>query len=663
MFVVEMFTRGTNDPVLIPDNLLLVPAWYSALAVGGFDAADIQVSGTRESIMAALKWLANKVVIRNGHGTRVWVGSVEEIVVTYGAMQVGLSLREMANRIRVAYTTPDAGGAIDRRTTAWGENTESISRYGTREKMVTLSETTDEMADAHRDTQIATLGKPQPVIRMSRSATPPTATLSCIGEWHDLRHQHYTQLLGLEDHNTSGGSTQPLGQGLTSAYIGFTEDGRIHHFFNNLDPFVSGLSVVVSGSTSNDSTVVTSGTGVDGATYTATTISFDPSDDVLDVAGDGLAFLNDNDIITIAGSVDNSSTRRVTNAINEEHITVDGATIIAEAAGPSITITQAGSIRTEGTFTNEFPGATVTLTVHGVKVAQKFALPSAGSWTVNKIAIRATIAGAPSDNLQVALHSDSGGSPGTELEVIAMDGGEITTAMNWNEFTFANTTEITYGSDYWIVVSRSGSNAHSDFYQIDMDEDVGYARGGLKVWTGSAWTTRDPDAHMPFRILGAWETTVQIEQIVTDAAQWIAGYDGLDSSNVFSNQYRAGDGTALDEIMTLLNAGDDSHRRLLAQITPEGMFRLYAQTPANRDTDYMLDETGAVLSTTGNKLEEGVLPAARWIRLVGMPQGVDHLAPLATFFVERAEYRVDTGEIMLEPTGLRNAWDTGMQLE
>lgn len=663
MFTAQIFNRGTNDPVLVPDNLLLVPAWYSAMAVGGPDAASINISGTRDSIMAALGWLGKKIQISNGNGTRVWSGMVEEIVVSFGAMQVGLSLKGVANRIKVAYTAPDASGAMERRTTAWGANSESISRYGYREKALTLSDTTDEFAEAYRDTQLEKLGKPQPIIRMARSATPPSATLNCIGEWHELANQHYTQTLGLEEHNTSGGSTNPLGQGFTSTQIGFTEDGRIHDFGNNLDSFISGLSVLITGSTSNNTTVATSGSGQDGQSYTATTISFDPTDDVLDVDGDGLSFLNDDDIIDISGSSANSGVRVITNAINEEHITVDGAAITTEAAGPSITIVQAGSIRTEGTFTKELPGSSVTLTVAGVKVAQKFSLPSAGSWTVDKIAIRCTVTGSPVDNLVVGLYSDSAGSPGTLIEEAVKDGTEVTTAMNWNEFDFGNTNTIAYGTDYWIVVSRSGVNTHSNFYVIDMDEDLGYTRGDLKLWTGAAWAARDPDANMPFRILGAWETTTQIEQMITDAAQWIDAYDGVNESNVYSNQYREGDSTALDEIQTLLNAGNDSGQRLLAIVTNENVFRVYSQAAANASSDLLLDENGMVLTTTGTPLEDGLLPVAKWVRLVGMPQSVDHLAPLATFFVERAEYRVDQGELMLEPTGLNNPWEMGLQLE
>lgn len=663
MFSVQISPRGTNEPILIPDNLQLVPITFSAMAVGGFDAASVQVNGTRDSVWTVLQWIGKKIQIRNSYGTKVWTGVVEEVQLTYGAMQVGLSLKDTSNKIQVAYTAPDASGAMERRTTAWGENAESIARYGYREKALTLSDTTDTFATAYRATELVKSGKPQPIIRLSRSSAPPTATLSCIGEWHELARQHYSQALGLEEHNTSGGNQQPLGLGYTSTNIGFSEDGRVQDFGNTLDNFVSGVSFVISGSASNNTTATSSGSAQDGQTYMATTISFDPADDVLDIAGDGFTFLNDEDFIVISGSAANSGSRQVTNAINEEHITVDGATIVAEAAGPSITIVQAGSVRTETTFVKEFPGASVTLTAHGVKIAQKFSLPAAGSWTVDKIAIRATIAGTPADNLQVALHSDSSGSPGTQLEAAVIDGTEVTTAMNWNEFTFANTTTITYGTDYWIVVSRSGVNTHSNFYQIDMDEDVGYARGGMKLWTGSAWVSRDPDAHMPFRVLGAWETTYQIEQIIGAAAQWLDGYDGLNDSAVYSNQYREGDGTALDEIMTLINGGDNSGQRLLASVTHDNIFKLYTQQLADPSTDYMLDENGMVMSATGNTLEEGILPTGKWIRLIGIPTGVDHLAPLSPFFVERAEYRVDQGETLLEPTGVRNPWDMGMQLQ
>ncbi len=660
-FSVQVFTAA-GDPVSTLERLEFTPSWYSSMAVGGYEKAEIRVDGPQDSIMSVLRMIGNTIHIRNANYTLVWVGRVEEVLVTYGAMQVGLSIKNIVNRVKIAYTEATIDGTLERLTTDWAEDAESIARYGYSEKLMTKADVSTAQAEAYRDTMLATLKNPTPIIRALRGANAPTASMTCTGQWGLLERQLYSENAGLLEYNTSGGADQILGVGRTSAEFGFSNT-KITDFDNYLDALPADVSVIISGSSSNDQTVRTIRNGVDGEVYTATTIAFDPSDDILDVLGTGLSFLNDYDIIDISGSSSNDEVRIVTNAINSEHITVGGTTIVTEAAGPSITITQAGFIETNTTFTNELPSATVTLTVHGVKVAQKFTLAADTTWTVNDIAIRVKKVGTPLDNVVVALYTDSGGSPDTLIESVSMAAEDIASTMAWKKFIFTNANSITYGTDYWIVVSRSGANGMVNYYVVDVAEDLGYAGGDLKLWTGAAWVARDPDADMPFIIRGASETTTQIGEILSNSAQFIDGYDLQQASGVESNQYREGDGTALFEIEKLLDSGTDYAARLLAKIDGNNILSIYEQPTSDIGSDLVMMSDGTLTQPNGVPVEAGVLPTAKWLRIHGIPQGVDHLAPLSKFFIERAEYHIDSGEWSLEPPGTDSMWDLGMSVE
>ena len=662
-FSVEILTR-TGSPIAVPEQLVFSPLWYSATAVGGYESAEVRVDTVVDAVLTVLSYLNHTINIYNHNRTLVWHGVVDEVVVVYGAMQVGLSMRDLVNRVKVTYTETASDGTLERKTTTWAEDNESIARYGYSEQVYTQADVNTAQAEAYRDTVLATVKIPTPIIRPLSGAEPATATLSCRGEWSFLSRQLYAQVAGLLEHNTSGAAEQLLGVGYTSTQIGFSNN-KITDFGNKLDAFPADTPIVISGSTSNDGTVNTDRDGADGQAYTASTISFDPTDDVHDDTAEGLGFINDYDIITIAGAATSShnSTRFVTDAISATHITVSKPPDIElEAAGNSITITQAGYVETNTTFTDELPSASVTLTAHGVQVAQKFTLAANVTWTVNDIAIRAKKVGLPSDNLGLALYSDSSGSPGSLIEAAAIAASTVGTAMTWHKFTFGNTNSIAYGTDYWLVISRGGSNDAENYFILDMDEDTGYSGGDLKLWTGAAWVARSPDADMPFIIRGAVETTAQVDTILTDAAQYITDYDLQDASGVETNQYRVGDGSSLYEIEKLLQSGTNAGNRLLASIDTNKIVSVYQQPTSDIGRDYRILSDGTITQPTGALLERGVLPVAKWVRVQGIPEGPDHLAPLSKFFVERAEFHPERNEWVIEPPGTDSVWDTGLQL-
>jgi len=648
--IVEIRTSG-NNTVSIPANATMTVTGYDAEAVGGPKSAEMTLVGPLSALWQATRWLGHRVTILADNGQRVWYGMLHEVVIATGSIEVGLSLANMYNRVAVAYTYEPPGGAVERATTDWSENSESILRYGYKELMYSMSDTNLTQAEAQRDTLLAAFGQPQPVLRITPGGTP-MATLRCIGLYDTLDWRYYSNSAGKEEHST-GGQQQALGQGFTASTIAFTSDGRIHDSGNRLDELLSDHRVQVTGSASNNGAHLITGRGNDGESYTATTISFDTTDDVLDSAS-GMGFLSQDDIITISGSASNNGTMRVKSAA-ADHITVTQS-ISTASAGASVTIAQFGSVTTETTFTNELPSASVTFVVHGQKVAQSFSLAADNTWTVDKIEINMKKVGAPADSAKVELCSDSSGSPGSVLVYATVASADIGTDSDWIVFDLGNTQAIAYGTTYWIVISRTSSNEIANYYAVDVDEDLGYSRGSLKLYTGSAWTTRYNDADLAFRILGAELTTTQVDSIYDGVGQFFSTIDVVDSSGVYSNQYREGDKTAKAEIDDLLASGTSTANRMLATVTPDGALKIYAQ-PTAGEGDIVLRSTGQVGWPAGGLITDGWLPVARWIQLADIPRSVDALAGLANIFIERADYR--DGNLQIEPAGMPSPWDVG----
>lgn len=76
-------------------------------------------------------------------------------------------------------------------------------------------------------------------------------------------------------------------------------------------------------------------------------------------------------------------------------------------------------------------------------------------------------AGAPSDDVQVTLQSDTGGAPsGTVLAT--SNTIDVQGALHVYTITFPVAGAVTNGSVYWLVYGRTGANSGSDFYGWDV---------------------------------------------------------------------------------------------------------------------------------------------------------------------------------------------------
>lgn len=661
---ISEFTVGLDDEnglaKMPPYPLVLSPVWYDWTDRGGPNQASVRVTGPIHALWTSLNWLAYRLTIYNRNNEPVWWGIVEEAMVSTGTLQVGLSLRDMANSVTVAYSTRAADGTLERQTTAAATNDDSINRFGTKELLLSLSDVSASAAEAKRDSILEAVGRPVASIRMERGY-PVEAMLTCSGYMSTLDWEYCSNPLGLVEHE-DGSAPQSMGVGGTATTIGFDTNKRI--IFDVGTGLFAGTTFKVSGSSSNNGTHTSTEVREQAdETLTASTIQFSESggsddDDIYDSANTFDNFRVD-DVIQVEGSSSNDGIYEIKTYKDDGHMELDPAVLVYEAAGSSVTLRRASYVRVEDNVVEEDAGASVTVTGYGEKVAQSFQLPTTGSWTVGSIALKLAQSGGPTDNVRVGVHSDSGGDPGTELDFGTMAGTDLTEQVDWVEIDLNNTATLSASTTYWVVVSRSGSNSLDDYYVTAVDEGLGYTDGSLKLYDGSAWQTRATDADLSFRVFGSQETTEQIGDLSNNVGL-IAGVHVLDASGVYSKQYRDGDTTVLDEVIDLLDIGAVDGDRLVALVTRDRYLSIRDEPLASLYTYCELDAEGRLYTRSGLPWEHGRLPVGQWVKLRDIPATGENFAAVSPMYVQRAEFDVESGTVILEPRGMRSPWEMAL---
>jgi len=102
--------------------------------------------------------------------------------------------------------------------------------------------------------------------------------------------------------------------------------------------------------------------------------------------------------------------------------------------------------------------------------------------------------GSPTDNVKVEVYAHSSGldaPTGTALvtsDVVA-GSGLSTSCASLSTFTFSTQYEITASTQYWFVLSRSGSLNDTNYYRIRVHSSGGYSGGRQARYDGTEWST------------------------------------------------------------------------------------------------------------------------------------------------------------------------------
>ena len=157
----------------------------------------------------------------------------------------------------------------------------------------------------------------------------------------------------------------------------------------------------------------------------------------------------------------------------------------------------------------------------------------------------------------------------------------------------------------------------------------------------------------------------QIQAIITAAIaanSFIVGLDIETVSTLTTTQYRDGDRTGLAEILSLMQMGNGSGKRMLATVKSDRRIRLYTEPTAAVGSDYYVDAAGQMYDQYEVLLANHTCPVAVWCRLKDvLPEsaGLSRLANPSPFFVERNQYDVGSGRLTPEPRGRQSPWQVG----
>lgn len=666
-FSVEMFLSDYTPA--FATQLVLTPQRYSSAAIGGYEQAQIGIkTNSALRLWEALRWLGYYTIIRNDNRNIVWSGKVTTVEVDFGGMQLGFTLDDMANRIKILYSITDANGDTQQGDTDWISDTESQARYGIKEQVQSEGDSDADQAMASLTRALELIGNPVP--------TPASVgqelggVVTCKGLWHTTGWRIFNQPGGVVRYEDTGNFEHLLGWGFTDNVIAF-EQGQdaIHDLNGRLTDLRKDDHIIVAGAAiagNNGTVIVEQATTLDGGQQIAhADITFDADDDIKRSAGE-LGFVQAYQLLRVTGAAVPGNNRYyfAKSDLADDHITVT-PNVTTSGGNLGTVLKQGHSVTVTTALTDEFPSNTITLTALGPAVAQSWTMPVDIDWPVAEVYIRVKRVGTPADNLRVTLRADSAGSPaGTNIEAVDILGSTLDDEMQWLKVTFASTFYPVFGTTYWLMVTRSGSNSPTDYYVVELNEDAGY--GTLKLWNTVTWIPRAwgddaLTASMPFQIWGKTETTQQILQMLSASSQFFDAFDFLNDSGKYSRLYREANQTAQTELENLLKAGTALDKRLLATVSADRVVHVFAEPDYDESSAPMLDVYNtkhSLLDASGQPYEEGRLPAGQWLTLTGVPTNVDKFVDMSHQFVERAEWDVEAGKLSaLEFKGAPNPWD------
>jgi len=653
-FSFKFFLRDFRELLTLPD-IQITPTHWGNVAIGGPEYAILEATGPEAALWGMVSgagWLRYGVEIYNDLGTAIWWGYVESATLSTPQVSVSVSMEDVANSVAVEYGTGNTG---------FSENAASVAEYGRKQKTISVGSELAASVSQRQTTELGYSGSPRPVQDIRQNDTA-AVTLRCVGWLKTLGWLYYSQADGQVEYVGTGSRDQIFGMGITSSQLWFSaSDRQITDTDTNLYDFKKGMKIAVSGSASNDGNLtITAGTTQGPAGGPGPSCNFDGTNTIYLASGDPgkMAWMASGDRIVISNTASNNAWFRVTERGPSyaamylelaEAGTTEGPVTPTFWRGHFISVA-------ETTIVEEKPGASVTLTVDGSKIAQQFVPTS--SWNCETISIKIKKIGTPTDGVQVALRTDTAGSPTwPPVATQTVASASISTNSAWTDFTFSSAHALTAAATYWFVVERTGSADPENYYSIALDEDAGYGAGYLRLWNGTAWVARTVEADTLFRVLGTEETTAQIAAIVSGAGQFLTGTVVENVSGVSTNQYRAGIVDALTELTELMDIGTSNGRRLLCAVTQARALRVWEEPAYSGAPDYIRRLSGEIVSFGGVPLQPGELISGKWLQ-VEVPQmpgaGVNVNSTL--LFIERCEYDATTMEYTITPSGAPNIW-------
>jgi hypothetical protein len=122
------------------------------------------------------------------------------------------------------------------------------------------------------------------------------------------------------------------------------------------------------------------------------------------------------------------------------------------------------------------------------------------------------VVGDPQDNLQVAIHCDANGIPGSLLGRADFPSSTLDGGWAWVRWDLTTAIPLSLNSTFWLIIQRSGAVNANAYYTIESDDGLGYAGGQLKRWDGSNWQLLNQD--LRFGLIAREEVAILAEEML-----------------------------------------------------------------------------------------------------------------------------------------------------
>ena len=191
---IDIIDRDGSGPLGYYKLTDIRPTLLSWDAIGGCDRATFRAVAGELDLWQLVNTLRCGIHVGDGRGGSVWWGYVHSVDLDLGSYSFGVSLDNLANRIAVAYEYLAAGvdASGTRATTDWAEDTDSMTEFGTFERLESLSSADEYDAEARRDALLEVLAWPQPTIDFGDGKL--SATMQAYGWHHILKRRYYSNV-------------------------------------------------------------------------------------------------------------------------------------------------------------------------------------------------------------------------------------------------------------------------------------------------------------------------------------------------------------------------------------------------------------------------------------------------------------------------------------
>jgi len=169
-------------------------------------------------------WLArlgSVLVITTPAGDALWGGTIETIHVYQESGCRRLSMADVVNRVKVRYQRTGFSGpeGMPWLETEWMENTRSLARFGKRELLLDLGQSSAPQAAAAGENILRKRAFPSDLPLLNENSQPPRLVLTCKGWWSGLEWQMDEEPTGRICHLVGGKSHLVLGSETTNSKL------------------------------------------------------------------------------------------------------------------------------------------------------------------------------------------------------------------------------------------------------------------------------------------------------------------------------------------------------------------------------------------------------------------------------------------------------------